>query len=280
MVSANSTSTRSSLELMLDKLQLVDGQPSENIIPPALPVRPVSRARLPRATKPLLQLDHLQMRRELVENSKELVAEKGISDIQKCYRGHRIRCCYKELTRGAIALQSYIRGENARIQNRSRCNEITHEHPSSEIAAETKVTYSFLVDLRTRVLRTEAKVRGKKEENDALNIQLDELEKKRQKYEERMKSKEKEWQDQFTYIQEYLAEAAKAKNRDPGIRNDNRSMDTITTRSMDYNELKLRFKEWKKEYKIKLREIRSKFKKIGNSEAGKSQHKWWGRLSI
>ncbi|KAL8032702.1 hypothetical protein ABFX02_13G113500 [Erythranthe guttata] len=264
---------------MLDKLQLVDDQPSENI-PPALPVRPVSRARLPRATKPLLQLDHLQMRRELVENSKRLVAEKGISDIQKCYRGHRIRCCYKELTRGAIALQSYIRGENARIRNQSRCNEITHEHPSSEPAAETKVAYSFLVDLRTRVLRTEAKVRGKQEENNALTIQLEELEKKRQKYEERMKSKEKEWQDQFTYIQECLADAAKAKNRGTEIRNDDRNMDAITMRSMDYNELKLRFKEWKKEYKIKLREINSIFKKIGNSETGKSQHmKWWGRLS-
>ncbi|KAL9146496.1 hypothetical protein ABFS82_13G113800 [Erythranthe guttata] len=279
MVSANSTATRSSLELMLDKLQLVDDQPSENI-PPALPVRPVSRARLPRATKSLMQLDHLQMKRELVENSKRLVAEKGISNIQKCYRGHRIRCGYKELTRGAIALQSYIRGENARIQNRSPCNETTHEHPSSEISADTKVTYSFLVDLRTRVLRTEAKVRGKQEENNALKIQLEELDKKRQKYEERMKSKEKEWQDQFTYIQECLAEAAKAKNRDPEIRNDDRNMDANTMRSMDYNELKLRFKEWKKEYKIKLREINSIFKKIGNSETGKSQHmKWWGRLS-
>ncbi|KAL7098825.1 hypothetical protein ACP275_09G043300 [Erythranthe tilingii] len=265
MVSANSTATRSSLELMLDKLQLVDDQPSENIIPPALPVRPVSRARLPRTTKPLVQLDHLQMR--------------GISNIQKGYRGHRIRCCYKELTRGAIALQSYIRGENARIRNRSRCNEITHEHPSSEPAAETKVAYSFLVDLRTQVLRTEAKVRGKQEENNALMIQLEDLEKKRQKYEEIMKSKEKEWQDQFTYIQECLAEAAKAKNRDPEIRNDDRNMDANTMRSMDYNELKLRFKEWKKEYKIKLREIQSKFKKIGNSETGKSQHKWCGRLS-
>lgn len=54
MVATNSMATRSSLELMLDKIQQLEDQPKD--IPPALPVRPVSRARLPRARRPL-QLD-------------------------------------------------------------------------------------------------------------------------------------------------------------------------------------------------------------------------------
>lgn len=59
--------TRSSLELMLDKLQQVEDQPEDN--PPTLPVRPVSRARLPRARKPL-QLDS-QCEQNCSEKTKE-----------------------------------------------------------------------------------------------------------------------------------------------------------------------------------------------------------------
>lgn len=113
--------TRSSLELMLDKLQQVEDQPSD--IPPALPVRPVSRARMPRRRKPL-QLDFQRRNSEenaanskrmknqgmvvvveLLENVKE-EAEKGVSNIQRWYRGHRVRCYYKDLRRGVIELQS------------------------------------------------------------------------------------------------------------------------------------------------------------------------------
>lgn len=46
MVTASSMATRSSLELMLDKLQQPEQQHAHS--PPPLPVRPVSRARLPR----------------------------------------------------------------------------------------------------------------------------------------------------------------------------------------------------------------------------------------
>ena len=46
-----STSTRSSLELMLDSIRQRDEQPTD--APPALPVRPVSKARLPPARRGL-----------------------------------------------------------------------------------------------------------------------------------------------------------------------------------------------------------------------------------
>ena len=46
-----STSTRSSLELMLDAIRQRDEQPTD--APPVLPVRPVSKARLPPARRGL-----------------------------------------------------------------------------------------------------------------------------------------------------------------------------------------------------------------------------------
>lgn len=47
----------------------------------------------------------------------------------------------------------------------------------------------------------------------------------------------------------------------------------------ELRKLKLRFKAWKKDYKNKLRDAQSTFKKLGNSETAKSQKNWWGRLS-
>ncbi|XP_059661565.1 myosin-2-like [Cornus florida] len=40
--------------------------------------------------------------------------------------------------------------------------------------------------------------------------------------------------------------------------------------------LKIKFNTWKKEYKVRLRETRSKLHKSGHSEAEKSRRKWWG----
>ncbi|KAL0442826.1 UNVERIFIED_CONTAM: Myosin-2 [Sesamum latifolium] len=330
MVATNSMGvTRSSLELMLDKIQQREAQPKD--VPPALPVRPVSRARLPRARRPL-QLDferrnsagvgfesgrtkkeeysepfhqeanaecdgvaaqsdhHVQKEGiDLSDNSKR--KSEGASNIQKWYRGHKVRCCYKELRRGVIELQSFVRGENARrsYQYRSgrlraiiliqkhmrkyfehrvledqhpavislpsdvlgcrdarRSNGIMHERmlrtdeagdsnnlglvadpkklvslvpnksPVTVGQDRIQVPYRVLIDLQKQVLRSEAKVREKKEENTALKLQLQEMEKKWQQYEERMKCMEKSWQDQFTYIQKCLA-AAK-KNPAPGSR--------------------------------------------------------------
>ncbi|XP_011096207.1 myosin-2-like [Sesamum indicum] len=307
MVATNSMGvTRSSLELMLDKIQQREAQPKD--VPPALPIRPASRARLPRARRPL-QLDferknsagvgfesartkkedysesfHQEEKAEcdglaahrvqkeeidLCDNSKE---KSGASNIQKWYRGHKVRCYYKELRRGVIELQSFVRGENARrsykyrstrlraiiliqkhmrkyfehrvledehaavislpsgCQDPRRSNGTMHERMlRTDEAGDSKnlglvadpkdriqVPYGVLIDLQKQVLRSEAKVREKKEENTALKLQLQEMEKKWQQYEERMKCMEKSWQDQFTYIQKCLA-AAK-KNPAPGSR--------------------------------------------------------------
>ncbi|XP_057764642.1 myosin-3-like [Salvia miltiorrhiza] len=313
--------TRSSLELMLDKLQQLEEQPAD--IPPPLPVRPVSRARPARLPRPLQP----SVNRSL-EKTREC-EERGIRKIQKWYRGHQVRCCYRELTRGVVALQSFIRGQNARRGYQQRCRLLTAiiiiqkqgrkylEHQAAALAhlqsgdgmhpdqikrrragENTKdqkgVPYTSLVDLQKRVVRAEAKLRAKKEENAALKTKLLEMEKKWQQREERMTSMEKEWQDQLTHIQECLA-AAK-KNRTPQIRFSNRfqNPDNIPTNSNNSDadeddgvciklgpqeglrKLRLRFKEWKKDYKNKLRDAQSTLKKLGNTHSHKN---WWGRLS-
>ncbi|GER53034.1 myosin-like protein [Striga asiatica] len=355
MVLTNSTATRSSLELMLDKLQRqTDDQPKD--APPALPARPVSRARLPRARKPL-QLD-LHRRRSLEEidagserapmamadgpvsfdrfqkgkNSKD-TPENGILNLQKCYRGYKIRCYYKDLRTGVIAMQSFIRGENARtvrncwiiklkaiilIQRHIRMYFERRELKEKQAKAEQmklagksvnlgqvediEVPYSVLIDLQKRILRAEAKVRRKKEENVGLRMQIQEMEGKWQQYEERMKFLEKAWQDELTNIQEHLAAANKNQASERNCpdfiitSHDGQRELLINEEDIDQineiglmqgcsilhpqdklRKLKLKFKSWKKDYKIKLRDTRTMLKKLESSKTAKGEKTWWGR---
>ncbi|KAL3627652.1 hypothetical protein CASFOL_029015 [Castilleja foliolosa] len=246
MVATDSMATRSSLELMLDKLQQLDDQPND-IIPPPLPARPVSRARLPRARMPL-QLDDLQG---------------------------------KKLQESDAKFDHFHKGD---------C---------------TLVQYSVLIDLQIRVLRTEAKVRETKEENDGLKMQIKEMDKKWEQYEEKMKSLEKKWQDELTNIQECLVAAD--KNRASDIRfgpsdstprhyldfksrqvderevvnvEDNNDHNENTLHPQDeLRKLKVKFKAWKKDYKYKLRDTQSSLKKTRIPETVKCQKNWWGRIS-
>ncbi|XP_060191105.1 myosin-2-like isoform X3 [Lycium barbarum] len=47
----------------------------------------------------------------------------------------------------------------------------------------------------------------------------------------------------------------------------------------EYRRLKRRFEEWKKDYKIRLKETKTKVHKLGHSKAGKTRRKWWGKKS-
>lgn len=126
------TSTRSSLELMLDSLMQKDEQLLD--VPPALPVRPVSKARSRRAMP--MNIQKFGLRGDLNQNEGRKKGECGskngfflskidlsdfvdhkrgrVLEIQKYFRGHQARCYYLKLKEGAIILQSFIRGENSR----------------------------------------------------------------------------------------------------------------------------------------------------------------------
>ncbi|XP_055823148.1 myosin-2-like isoform X2 [Solanum dulcamara] len=47
----------------------------------------------------------------------------------------------------------------------------------------------------------------------------------------------------------------------------------------EYRRLKHRFEEWKKEYKVRLKETKTKVHKLVHSKAGKTRRKWWGKKS-
>lgn len=66
---------------------------------------------------------------------------------------------------------------------------------------QIQVPYAVLVDLRRQVLKTEALLDKKKEENAILQLKIKQLERKRERYESKMKSMEKMWQDQLTSLQ-------------------------------------------------------------------------------
>ena len=151
MVTTTSMATRSSLELMLDKLQQLEEQPPDTL--PPLPAR-ARRARPPRPPgrhsqrngiaaashhfleKVMLwfhQIDKhasIQLKlscffclQKLEFGELKEGAERGVCKIQKCYRGYRVRCCYWELKRGVIALQSCKRLEyNFWKQNNLKIN--------------------------------------------------------------------------------------------------------------------------------------------------------------
>ncbi|KAJ1408494.1 P-loop containing nucleoside triphosphate hydrolase [Sesbania bispinosa] len=54
---------------------------------------------------------------------------------------------------------------------------------------------------------------------------------------------------------------------------------SANTNSMEeLRKLKQRFEGWKKQYKVRLRETKSKLLKSGNSETDKSRWTWWGKL--
>ncbi|CAA3005887.1 myosin-1-like isoform X2 [Olea europaea subsp. europaea] len=229
------STTLSSLELMLVKIQQIEDQPKD--APPALPVRPVSRARLPRARKNLPfnfyksgceeNCGFSRQRWYSVvrgENSRRehwyrITRLTAIVVIQKHIREWYAYRELKERLAAVVCLQSGIRGwlsrnhfnhieheQKLKIENEKDVRNLPKDIDEKDLVL---VQHFVLVDLQKQALRMEAKVRKKNNENSSLKMRLQKMERKWQEYEERMKSLEKTWQDQLTYIQTCLAAAKK-----------------------------------------------------------------------
>lgn len=52
-----------------------------------------------------------------------------------------------------------------------------------------------------------------------------------------------------------------------------------TSPAEDFRRLRHKFDEWKKDYKARLKETKSKVHKLGYSEAEKTRRNWWGKRS-
>ncbi|KAF3671661.1 hypothetical protein FXO38_06475 [Capsicum annuum] len=304
MVTTYQMGSLSTLELMLEELQQEEEE--TNNLPPPLPVRPVIKARLPKGRRRLTpcgnekrNLEGIGVQEDAlsqvewkeafvdqwstsVERDSAAMSDKiclmvdlresdglnRVLQIQRCFRGYQARRYYHELKTGAVALQSFVRGEIERkyyqgltrrltaivvIQKHikeHRCKRIERQltaairlqsvirgwltrkqfnllgkgkptcdqniREKNDLAnkeQETKVPRSVLLDLQRHILKTEAALERKKEENAALRLHIQHYEKKWNQYESKMKAMEKTWQDQLTSIQISLA-AERGKHGD------------------------------------------------------------------
>ncbi|XP_042438104.1 myosin-1-like [Zingiber officinale] len=201
----------------------------------------------------------------------------GILRVQSCFRGHQARCYARELKKGILTLQSFIRGEKTRriyfgllerhraaivlqrnIKSRAarknfvsvrsasiviqsvirgwlvrRCSGdialLNARKPSGDKkGGETEqviVKASVLAELQRRVLKSEAALRDKEEENDILHQRLQQYENRWSEYEQKMKSMEEIWQKQMVSLQSSLSVAKKSLAIDDTARNSDASVD-------------------------------------------------------
>lgn len=209
------------------------------------------------------------------------------------------------------------------------------EKMDCEMKDQIQIPYAVLVDLRRQILKTEALLDKKKEENSLLHLRIKQLERRREQYEAKMKSMEKMWQDQLTSIQTNLAASQRnsaSKNATGKLRHllalpethdecpDDASPSPRTTEIVSLNsgrhfpdhqngvltnnagvilevesgqvtsnknsaenllKLKVNFKAWKKDFKIKLMEAKTTMKKLGSGNSGtrkRSRRKWWRNM--
>lgn len=196
----------------------------------------------------------------------------GILRVQSCFRGHQARLYLRELRRGIVALQSFVRGgkirkEYALMLQRYRAAVIIQRQIKSRVARqkfknikdssiviqsvirgwlvrrcsgdicllksvgskgnesdEVLVKASFLAELQRRVLKAEAALREKEEENDILHQRLQQYESRWSEYEQKMKSMEEVWQKQMRSLQSSLSIAKKSLAIDDSERNSDASV--------------------------------------------------------
>ncbi|XP_052177405.1 myosin-2 [Diospyros lotus] len=297
--------------------------------------------------------------------------KKGVITLQSFVRGENHRTEYglliklkeqtarrtlEEQLSAIIHLQSVIRGWLARshfnYQKRLKKSipDNTRQKPgrkSAEVKEILQETFlpSVLEELQRRVLKAEATLGLKEQENAALREKLQQYEKRWSEYEAKMRSMEEMWQKQMVSLQVSLDAARKslAASGQPGRQDgslspchydsedtmsmgaqtpggnmpikfsntgrdvagreinggldvvyhlvnefehqkqdfDNEAKSIIEVKSgrpeEELQKLKLKFVIWKRDYKSRLREIKTKLHKIGHSEPEKSRRNWWGK---
>ncbi|CAN6820126.1 unnamed protein product [Brassica oleracea] len=188
----------------------------------------------------------------------------GILRVQSSFRGYKARCHLKELRMGIYTLQSFVRGEKVRkefayLRRRHRAAATIQSQVKSKIArkeykgiteaslviqsairgwlvrrcsgdigwlksGEVLVKASVLSELQRRVLKAEAALREKEEENDILQQRLQQYENRWSEYEKKMKSMEEIWQKQMRSLQSSLSIAKKSLAVENSARNSDASV--------------------------------------------------------
>ena len=175
------------------------------------------------------------------------------------------------------------------------------------------VKASVLADLQRRVLRAEAGLREKEEENDLLHQRVEQYETRWSEYEQKMRSMEEVWQRQMMSLQSSISMAKKTLGNGPadpvsgpsplrvpekglahlGEEFERRKhefddgarsvqVNGVVTSDHELRRLKRAFDLWKKDYGSRLRQTKVDLNQnqgSGQSNLDKSVKKWWGRLN-
>ncbi|CAM0956702.1 unnamed protein product [Alopecurus aequalis] len=133
--------------------------------------------------------------------------------LQRNLRGWLSRRHFVKIRKASVVIQSGIRGclvrrcaGNVDLLNVLRELESKKEAEGDQILIKA----SFLAELQRRILRAEATVREKDEENEMLHQRLQQYENRWLEYEQKMKAMEEMWQKQMRSLQSSLSVAKKS----------------------------------------------------------------------
>ncbi|ESQ30445.1 hypothetical protein EUTSA_v10011193mg [Eutrema salsugineum] len=152
---------------------------------------------------------------------------RACTDIQSHVKRRIAKRQYKAKVDASIVLQSAIRGELVR-----RCaGDIGWLKSGGFKGNESKevlVKASVLSELQRRVLKSEAALREKEEENDILRQRLQQYDNRWSEYETKMKSMEEIWQKQMRSLQSSLSIAKKSLEVEDSARNSDASVNAFS----------------------------------------------------
>ncbi|CAJ1933000.1 unnamed protein product [Sphenostylis stenocarpa] len=154
--------------------------------------------------------------------------------IQKRVKAVFARNRIKTISDAAVVLQAVIRGWLVR-----RCSGNIGFLKSGDMkmqeSDEVLVKSTFLAELQRRVLKAEASLREKEEENDIVRQRLQQYESRWSEYELKMKSMEEVWQKQMRSLQSSLSIAKKSLAVDDSERNSDASVNVSDERDYSWD---------------------------------------------
>ncbi|XP_010557555.1 PREDICTED: myosin-1-like [Tarenaya hassleriana] len=184
--------------------------------------------------------------------------KRGIANLQSFVRGEKVRKEYMKLLqrhRAAVAIQRQVKSKIARKQYKGmldasvviqsvirgwlvrRCSGDIGWLKSGGVkrdeSEEVLVKASVLAELQRRVLKAEAGLREKEEENDILQQRLQQYENRWSEYETKMKSMEEIWQKQMRSLQSSLSIAKRGLAADDSERNSDASVNASDGTDLD-----------------------------------------------
>ncbi|KAJ1295076.1 hypothetical protein BS78_01G196500 [Paspalum vaginatum] len=167
------------------------------------------------------------------ENARQIYSSllrkhRAATTLQRNVRCWLARRYFTSLRRASVVIQSGIRGSLVR-----RCNgnidliNVLREFESKQEAEGDQILIkaSVLAELQRRILKAEATVREKDEENERLHQRLQQYENRWLEYEQKMKAMEEMWQKQMRSLQSSLSVAKKSLALDETPRMSDSSVD-------------------------------------------------------